>query len=173
MTLIVEDGTGLSTAESYISVADADAYHTSRGNTGWTGTEAAKEAALRRSTDWMVATYRNGWKGVRCASTQALDWPRYDVELNDVSGGPTSYLLPSNEVPLEVRRACAEMALRALTTNLRPDQGRIQKSATVGPVSVVYDEFGPSQTSYGAVNAMLAHLMGQTGMGGMIRIARG
>ncbi len=35
MALIVEDGTGLSTAESYISVADATTYHTARGNSSW------------------------------------------------------------------------------------------------------------------------------------------
>lgn len=33
MTLIVETGAGLATAESYISVADADVYHAGRLNT--------------------------------------------------------------------------------------------------------------------------------------------
>jgi len=35
MALVTEDGTGLSTAESYISVADATTYHTARGNSTW------------------------------------------------------------------------------------------------------------------------------------------
>ena len=35
MALEVEDGTGKSTAESYISVADATTYHTARGNSTW------------------------------------------------------------------------------------------------------------------------------------------
>ena len=36
MALIVEDGTGLANAESYVSVADATTYHTNYGNTAWT-----------------------------------------------------------------------------------------------------------------------------------------
>jgi len=35
MSIVVEDGTGLATAESYISVADAVTYHTARGNSTW------------------------------------------------------------------------------------------------------------------------------------------
>ena len=35
MSLVTEDGTGLPTAESYISVADATTYHTARGNAVW------------------------------------------------------------------------------------------------------------------------------------------
>lgn len=40
MSLIVEDGTGLPDAESYASVAFADAYFTARNNSAWTGTDA-------------------------------------------------------------------------------------------------------------------------------------
>jgi hypothetical protein len=35
MALIVEDGTGLANAESYVSVADATTYHANIGNTAW------------------------------------------------------------------------------------------------------------------------------------------
>jgi len=35
MSIVIEDGTGLSTAEAYISVADAVIYHTARGNSSW------------------------------------------------------------------------------------------------------------------------------------------
>jgi len=35
MSIVVEDGTGLATAETYISVADATTYHTARGNSAW------------------------------------------------------------------------------------------------------------------------------------------
>ena len=74
MALVVEDGTGLSTAESYISVADADTYHSDRGNALWTGTDAVKEEALRQATEYLDATY--DWKGSISLTTQALNWPR-------------------------------------------------------------------------------------------------
>ena len=50
-------------------MADADAYHTAYGNTGWTGTEAAKEIALRRATQYIDSRYR--FRGVRKDSDQS------------------------------------------------------------------------------------------------------
>ena len=49
MSLIVEDGTGKSTSESYISVADASTYFAARAVTSWAAlaTDALREAALR------------------------------------------------------------------------------------------------------------------------------
>ena len=67
MSLIVEDGSGLAAAESYISVVDADAHHASRGTAeaSWVGLDTdIKEQCLRRATDFMLETYRGRWKGV-------------------------------------------------------------------------------------------------------------
>lgn len=59
MTLVVEDGSIVSGAESYASVAQADAYFAARGITIWSPLlDAEKEQALRRATDYMVQTYR-------------------------------------------------------------------------------------------------------------------
>ena len=74
MSIIVEDGTGLTTAVAYVAVADADAYHTAMGNTAWTGTDAAKEIALRRATQYLDNRYT--YRGTRLTSTQALEWPQ-------------------------------------------------------------------------------------------------
>ena len=81
MSLICEDGSGKSDSESYISVADASSYHTARGNTAWAAlaTDALREAALRRATDYMRQAYRSRWQGYKVNEDQALDWPRYDV----------------------------------------------------------------------------------------------
>lgn len=54
MALIIYPSDGW---DSYISLADADAYHTAMGNTGWTGDEAAKEVALRKGTQYIEMTY--------------------------------------------------------------------------------------------------------------------
>ena len=43
MALVVEDGTGLATANSYATVATADAYHALRGNSTWVGISTEKE----------------------------------------------------------------------------------------------------------------------------------
>ncbi|HWH74773.1 MAG TPA: DnaT-like ssDNA-binding protein, partial [Methylibium sp.] len=84
MALEVEDGTAKSDAESYVSVAEASAYHSLRGNTLWaTMSEGEMEAALRRATDYLVQTYRDQWAGYRATTTQALDWPREEVQIKD------------------------------------------------------------------------------------------
>lgn len=43
--------------DSYISLANADAYHVSMGNAGWVGADAAKEVALRKATQYIRITY--------------------------------------------------------------------------------------------------------------------
>ena len=57
--LIVEDGTGLSNADSYASLAEANLYHANHGNVDWSDIDATtKEQLLRKATDYMVAQYR-------------------------------------------------------------------------------------------------------------------
>ena len=47
MSLIVEDGTGLAGAESYVSVTDADTYHDKRGNTAWATLTTAQKVVKK------------------------------------------------------------------------------------------------------------------------------
>ena len=52
-------------AESLCSVAFADAYHSSRGNSSWSDLQISeREVFLRRATDYM-AVYSRKWAGVR------------------------------------------------------------------------------------------------------------
>lgn len=118
MALIVEDGSGLTNSESYISVADADTYHTNhRDPSAWSNaTEARKEAALREATQYINGFYQGRWKGTRVRSTQRLSWPREDVWLDD------DYTIPSNELPEALTQATAEAAALAIsrTNGLMP-----------------------------------------------------
>jgi hypothetical protein len=153
MALIVEDGTGLADAESYISVADADAYFLARGNATWAAlTNGNKEAYLRQGTDYMVQMYRSLWAGERMTSTQALDWPRIDVPSPDITGA----FVPTNVVPLEVKRACAELGVRVGSGALAPDETRAVLSEKIGVIAVEYDKYSPAGTRYRAVDAMVA-----------------
>lgn len=181
MALIVEDGTGMDDAESYISVADADAYFAARGYTNWaTMSEAEKEQALRRGTDFMVQAYRLRWKGTRVSAEQALDWPRNWVEFEDyayvtmngaqVIGGFLYY--PSNEVPEEVKRACAEMAFRAAAGDLAPDLGRRTIREKVDVLEVQYDPNSPQYVIYRAIDNMLAPFLGGGGSSTFRKVVR-
>ena len=86
MSLVVDDGTGLANAESYVSVADASAYFgkfylpNDPLMVAWTaalvspGTNA--EVALRRSTRDLDVVYGPSYLSYALTSTQALLFPR-------------------------------------------------------------------------------------------------
>jgi hypothetical protein len=154
MSLIVEDGTGLSTAESFISVADADTRHTNMGNTNWAAlTTEEKEQALRRGTQYMEQAYRTRWLGTRTHEDQALSWPRVIMQAVD------GWWIDSDEVPSIVANACADMALKAAAGDLNADLTRGVVREKVGPLETEYDRASPQSTRYRAVDMMLAHLL--------------
>lgn len=162
MALVVEDGTGKSDAESYVSVADADSYHTNHGNpNAWSGAvTGVKEAALRAATQYMDGTYRNRWPGYKNTQAQALAWPRGDAA--DADG----WAIDSDVVPQAVKDACAELALRAVSAELRPDRTRGEdikrKRQKVGPLEVEteYADGAPTQTQYDEVELILSAVIG-------------
>lgn len=105
-------------AKSYASVAEADAYHTARGNATWTGADAVKEVALIRATQWLDGRYGERWPGVRWKlRLQALDWPR--VYATDRDGAT----IDGDTIPPEIIAATCEAALRELVApgSLSPD----------------------------------------------------
>ena len=140
MALFVETGAGLSTAESYASVATAGAYATARGLTFDTADTAAGEQALRRAPAWLDATYRGRFTGYRTKlRLQALEWPRTNAHDN----APLVTYIDTDAIPIEIINACIEAAVRekaspgALSPDVTP--GQIKKSVAVsGAVSVEY-----------------------------------
>lgn len=182
MSIVVEDGTGLADAESYASVEFADDYHLTRGREEtWVELdEVVKEQALRLASDYMVQEYRDRWAGYRRTLTQALDWPRWDVPRRDAPGwyGAWRAFYDSNVVPEEVKRACVELAFRAVdqdtltvsAAGLLPDLEPQVQSESVGPISVTYFQGGRQQTRRSAVDAMLLPLL-SSGRG-TIRVER-
>ena len=125
MPLIVTPGAA--DADSYVSLGDAAAFHTARGNATWTGTDALKEAALRRATAWLDGRYRNRWPGIRLyARAQALDWPRTGAQ--DREGN----YITATTIPAEVVNATCEAALRELVT-----PGSLSPDVTPGTIKVL------------------------------------
>lgn len=153
MALIVEDGSGLSTAESFASVAFANTYHTNRGNALWTGTDAVKEAALRKATDYIQAKYHDRWDGFRMTDSQALDWPRdYVVRSSALTG--TVYW-PNNAVPNDVALATCILALKSLSEELMPDIDRSTIREKVDVIEVEYDRGAPIEKRFAEVDRLL------------------
>lgn len=179
MTLIVENGTGLATAESYASVAEADLYHSNLGNTAWAPlTTTQKEQYLRQATNHMTQRYRTRWKGWRAYTVQRLDWPRLGVFVEDIAAYPSgghlssfAYMIAANVVPDQIKDACCELALIAVTMSLTPQvlkQNKLQ--AKVGPVFVAYDPRSPQTPRYPVVGQILSILLNE--VSGSMRISR-
>jgi hypothetical protein len=159
MALTVEDGSGVAGADSYISVADAETYCTARGLTFATGTTDNKEAALRRATVALDAMYRTRFPGYRTnARSQVFEWPRqaaFDMEEN---------VIASNEIPIEVKNAVCEMAVRELAEagSMMPDLergGHIQ-SLRAGSVGIEFGNNALATTTFQLIDGILASLLG-------------
>lgn len=163
MALVVEDGTGKSDADSYLSVADADTYHAAHGQpTAWeNATDVEKEQALRLATQYLDSHYRRRWQGYRASQTQALMWPRSNVYRD------YGYVISSTTIPVELEHATAEAAMRSIseTDGLMPDidePGSISREqVTVGEISYTTEYAGSrSQTKrFRIIDDLLAELL--------------
>ncbi len=115
----------------YISVADADTYHSLLGHTEWTNLSTAdKEIALRVATSYIERVYWNKLQigSTKTVTTQALLFPRDD--LLDLEGEAIT------GIPVGVENANAEWALLSNTVDLDPtiDAGGQLKRKKVGPI---------------------------------------
>lgn len=143
MSLIVEDGTVVAGAESYESVANCDTYWANRASdplfASWNaGLTAAKEEALRVSTQEVDAENEPYWKGDKSTAEQDLDWPRFNAF--DSSG----HAFDSATIPVELTSYLCERAARYMdniATGLVPDlaspAGEItREKLKAGPVEI-------------------------------------
>lgn len=132
MAFVVEDGTGKPDATAYCDVAFADSYFADEGgNSAWTAANPAqKQNAIVKATRYIDQRFAKLFRGVQSTNRQALQWPR-------ACYGEWRY--GSNEMPIELKRACAEYAVRSLSASLIADPVESQeieeKSVSVGPIS--------------------------------------
>lgn len=161
MALVKETGAGLLNSNAYNDVAGVELYMADRG-LSWSGspTTAQKEAAIIKATDYIDATYR--FIGNRASSSQALAWPR--AQATDVVEGVD---IATNIVPPAVIRATSELAVKVQTgTELLPDmdRGGMINSASVGPVSVSYQNGAPVGTVYGITGILKGLILKDRGL---------
>lgn len=154
-TLIVEDGTGVAGADSFVTLEECTAWSEKYYGHALTGSDAVKDAALRRAAAWLSTYLANAssiagfagkykWKGERTFGRgQSLAWPRTGV--TDAEG----IEIGSNEIPEEVKTAQHILARVEFQSPgiLTPDinLSKIVQREKVGPLERSY--FGaPSAT---------------------------
>lgn len=102
MTLIVEDGSLVAGANSYVSVQEARDFAALRGST-FSGDDATVAAFLVQATDYLEG-FRGRYKGIKVSEDQELQWPRYDVYID-------GYLMSETDIPKQLKQAQCQLAL--------------------------------------------------------------
>lgn len=157
---------GGASAESYASVAEAEAYLTARAVADSVFKSKGvpeKEGALRKATDYIDSYYK--FKGTKNTDAQALQWPRADVEA-------FGYYVPADSIPQRVKRATIELAVKAIAGELAPDvSAQLVTAEQVGPLSVSYsdNQRNSGRVLYDLVDMLLEPYTGGRGQIPLVR----
>lgn len=136
IAFVVEDGTGLANATSYVSIAEADDFFSVDlfENTAWAALNTTqKQNLLIKATRLMDAYY--DYSGNKVFENASLRWPRSGVV--DLDGNSVSQSI----VPVAVKNATCELAYSLTTDNLaeEPDD-RGLSSIEVSSIKIVFDK---------------------------------
>lgn len=169
ITVTVEDGTPVANANSYISVADADAFLANDPFvTDWAALSAdVKGQYLIKARQILDA--RVTWKGARTYVEQLLAWPRSDV----IDGDGVE--IEDDVIPLKVAQAQAQLAAY-LKTNGDPDAANETqgfKKIKAGSVELEIDKDDRANSLPDAILALVADLgVGNEGGFQQVKLAR-
>jgi len=146
---------GSASANSYLTVVEADAYHAGRLHADdWTlADDVKKEAALIMATQFIDAMFTpgryeyelqgntvrtiNAWTGAATTSVQALAWPRKGMTNRN------GYPIADTVVPQELKNATAELARQMIASDLTATDDVTAKGITslsVGSISMSFDK---------------------------------
>jgi hypothetical protein len=150
-TIIVEDGSIVPNANSYVDVSDLEAYAADRG----VALNASDLTTLLiRAMDYIEA---QNFKGIKMRGDQSLQWPRSSVWID-------AYQVAGNEIPNILKDAEMEAAI-SIDQSVDPlaNIDRLESSVTVGPISVSYEKGGNATPIVRKISAKLNKLLLSTG----------
>ena len=172
---VVEDGTGLSTATTYISIADMKQYWDNMEYDYSALSDDEIEALLNKASQVIDGQYFNVWPGQRSSRTQGMQWPRNDACY------PDGWLIASSELPVELPDATAEMAYAksGQSVDIQPvdaNKGILTRHDVSVDVVSEGKSFQPgtyrSHPRIPAVDDIIRKLTGKTGTPGRIDLIR-
>jgi len=111
--MALDNTVGSADANSYVSLAEANAYFADRAHAeSWEEVENQEQMLITASSqlDWYVT-----WKGTRVTGTQAMDWPRSGVY------DKVGELYPEDVIPNDVKVAVYELALSSFDVDRTAD----------------------------------------------------
>lgn len=157
MAIIVEDGSIVAGANSYVSESELTTYCTNRGVT-LTGTASQ---LLLLAMDYIESL---AFIGVKRTKDQPLVWPRYRVYVD-------GYYLNEDEIPVQLKNGVMECAI-AIDQGNSPliDLPRATKREKVGDLEVEYMDKSSSVITNRKVNSALKKLLAN---GGTLAVGKG
>jgi hypothetical protein len=102
--LIIEDGSIVANANSFVTDLELKAYASIR-NATVPATQPDREALLMLAMDYLVSREQS-MKGTRVSDLQELPYPRFNVRYN-------GYYITGSEIPKELKNAQIELAIQA------------------------------------------------------------
>lgn len=159
VTLVVEDGSIVSGANTYVTRAEAIAYAEARGVT--LAASSATDTLIIKACDYLESK-RNQFKGWIVENNQPLAWPRSDVVIEGWEWG-------LDEIPRQVINAQLALVLELNAGedlyNPTQHQGPITQETVQGAVSVSYASATSSKVSKErASDALVRLLLRQSGL---------
>lgn len=165
MALVIEDGSGVTGANSYIDVETARAYATARG-LSLPVADADVEKLLVKAMDF-IESFRGEFQGLKTLAENPLQWPRTGVTLD-------GYVITDDTIPTILASAQAQLAADANLQDLMPiGTGREVVMEKVDVVAVQYAESGNTnpQPIFTKAEALLKPLL-KSGLFGSLRSLR-
>lgn len=159
MTIVVEDGTNVAGANSYVSLDELKAYATERGIT-LPASDAELEVLITKAMDYIELRDEN-YRGDRVYDDQPLSWPRieYDMELG---------------IPKELKKVEMVLAVAAMTVDFFPvssGSSAAKKKTTVGPITVEYATQSGLTPRIPQADSLFKYLFGDQ-LNGQLRVVR-
>lgn len=142
MALTVEDGTGKTDADSYVSVDDCTTYAAARGYT----MSGDVEISIIKAMDYIEA---QNFKGYKYTDEQTLQWPRGSVYID-------GYSIGVDEIPAQLINALNETAMIVdAGSEILPTNERETKREKVDVIEVEYADGARNNPSYPKINVYL------------------
>ena len=159
MALIIEDGSNVENANSYVPVADLVMYARMRSVT-IPDMDEDIEALLIRAMDFLESL-RAKYQGEKTNASQLLQWPRTGVTVDNFSVDKT-------DIPRELKYGQMALALEAQENDLLENEtgkGPVI-SEKIGPIDIKYENTGKVEkvAAFAKANALLAPLFKRNGL---------
>jgi hypothetical protein len=150
MALVIEDGTQKSNANSYVTVAEYDAFLDARYTARTDISDAQAEAYILRAMDYFESRQ---FVGKKATDTQALQWPRSYVDID-------GYAIDTNEIPKQVKNSIYELAYGfEQGYGVSDPVSRETISESVGSLSVTYKNSSADRTLTPAATQAMRKLL--------------